>query len=109
MAWIKLDHTTPDKPEIFAMADALGLEPEIVFFKLVKLWIWFDQQCANSNALGVTSKTIDRYVGVNNWAKEMANVGWLALTDDGLTVPNFDRHNGETSKARALTAKRTTT
>ena len=34
-------------------------------------------------------------------------VGWLSVAEDGsITLPNFDAHNGETAKQRALTAKR---
>ena len=36
----------------------------------------------------------------------MVNVGWLIVNEAGLTLPNFERHNGKTAKARVLTAVR---
>ena len=36
----------------------------------------------------------------------MEKVGWLIRTDDGISLPNFDRHNGQTAKNRANTAVR---
>ncbi|HKS73496.1 MAG TPA: hypothetical protein VJQ82_09900 [Terriglobales bacterium] len=36
----------------------------------------------------------------------MEKVGWLSVTADGIELSNFGRHNGETAKSRALTAKR---
>jgi hypothetical protein len=36
----------------------------------------------------------------------MCKVGWIVVADDSLSLHNFDRHNGETAKQRAQTAKR---
>jgi hypothetical protein len=36
----------------------------------------------------------------------MISAGWMHEKNGVLTLPNFDRHNGETAKSRALTAKR---
>ena len=36
----------------------------------------------------------------------MAEVGWLKVSAEGLSFINFDRHNGETAKKRALTRRR---
>jgi hypothetical protein len=36
----------------------------------------------------------------------MIEVGWMVELDGTLSLPNFERHNGETAKKRALTAKR---
>jgi hypothetical protein len=39
----------------------------------------------------------------------MVQAGWMVETDGLLTLPNFDRHNGQTAKNRILTAKRVAT
>jgi hypothetical protein len=36
----------------------------------------------------------------------MVSVGWLEIDESGVTFPNFDRHNGESAKARGLAAER---
>lgn len=111
MAWIKVEDTTPDKPEVIGIADILGIDQDAAFGKLVRIWIWADQQTYNGNAGGngvsVTRAFLDRCACVTGFANAMVKVGWLLLNDDGsLIFPNFDRHNGETAKQRALASKR---
>jgi DNA replication protein DnaT len=47
--WIKIQTVTPDKPEVFVIADRLGIDPDAVVGKLVRLWIWADQQTTDGN------------------------------------------------------------
>lgn len=104
--WIKVEAATPDKPEVWVIADALGIDPDAVFGKLMRVWIWFDQQSEDGNAPSVSKLLLNRLVGVSDFCDHMIKAGWM--TDDGQTIqlPNFDRHNGKTAKNRALTAKR---
>ena len=104
--WIKVECATPDKPEVYRMADSLGIAPEHVVGCLIALWVWADQQTTDGNAVGVTQSLVDRKSGVTGFADAMKSVGWLVETDSGLSFPNFDRHNGKTAKTRALTSKR---
>jgi hypothetical protein len=48
--WIKFDTSTPDKPEVFEMAAELGIDPDAVVGKLLRVWKWFDQQTTDGNA-----------------------------------------------------------
>lgn len=104
--WIKFELSTPDKPEVWAIAQECGIDPDAVVGKLLRIWGWFDQQTENGNAPSVSKSLLDRMVGVTGFCDVVINAGWLA--DDGavLSVVNFDRHNGKTAKNRALTAKR---
>jgi hypothetical protein len=104
--WIKLEHVTPDKPEVIAMAAALDIDHDAVVGKLIRLWIWADQQSRDGNVHSVTQKYIDRVSGVINFADAMLKVGWLRVENGALQFVNFDRHNGKTAKSRALTAAR---
>ena len=104
--WIKLEHTTPDKPEVFAMADTLGIDPDAVTGKLCRVWIWADQQTYDGNARGVTKLLLDRVAGVTGFADAMISAGWLSQTDGGLQFSNHAAHNGQTAKQRANTARR---
>lgn len=105
--WLKFDASTPDKPEVLAITVAMGWDdPDLTVGKLLRVWRWFDQQTIDGNAPGVTSALLDRLLGVTGLCEAMAKVGWLVITDDGISLPNFDRHNGKTAKDRALTAKR---
>ena len=104
--WIKFEHVTPDKPEVWKIADILGIDADAVVGKLVRIWIWADQQTTDGNAGSVTSAMLDRISGVTGFVAAMTKAGWLEQSEGGFRFVNFDRHNGETAKQRALTAKR---
>jgi hypothetical protein len=107
--WIKIEVVTPDKPEIDALAELLGASVNEVLGGLIRLWIWADQQTVDGNAASVTKSAIDRHSGVTGFADALLSpvVGWLSRGENGgFAFPNFNRHNGQTAKNRALTAKR---
>jgi hypothetical protein len=107
--WIKFDTSTSDKPEVWAIAESLGIDPDAVVGKLLRVWAWFDDQTEKGNAPIVTRALLDRKVGVTGFVTAMVSAGWMVETDGLLTLPNFDRHNGQTAKNRVLTAKRVAT
>lgn len=104
--WLKFEKSTSDKPEVWAMADQLAIDPDAVVGKLLRVWAWFDEQSESGNAPSVSKMLLDRRVGVTGFCDAMVLCGWME--DDGreVTLPNFDRHNGKTAKNRSLTAKR---
>jgi hypothetical protein len=105
--WIKFEASTPEKREVFSITAAMGwTDPDLTVGKLLKVWRWFDQQTVGGNADGVTLALLDSIIGVSGFAQAMCNVGWLVSNERGVSLPNFDRHNGKTAKERALTAKR---
>jgi hypothetical protein len=116
--WIKVESVTPDKPELVRMAELLGIDQDAVFGKVFRLWAWADQNIALADDVGndesnddsvtttVTSAFVDRLTFCVGFAKAMVDVGWLVFTEGGIRLPNFKRHNGETAKTRALTARR---
>ncbi|MFT0547473.1 conserved phage C-terminal domain-containing protein [Allopusillimonas ginsengisoli] len=105
--WIKFEASTPDKTEVLAITVAMGWDdPDLTVGKLLRVWRWFDQQTIDGNAVGVTPALLDRLIGVSGLCEAMQSVGWLEVYDGGITLPNFERHNGKTAKNRALTAKR---
>lgn len=104
--WIKMRVDLRDDPDVIGIAAATGLDEDTVVGKLHRIWSWADQQTANGNAHSVTRKWLDRYIGVTGFAEAMEKVGWLTVMDDGIQIPDFDTHNGQSGKRRALTAKR---
>jgi hypothetical protein len=105
--WLKFEVNTPEKPEVLAITIAMGWDdPDLTVGKLLRVWRWFDQHTEEGNAANVTTALLDRIVGVTGFCQAMANVGWLVINECGISLPNFDRHNGKTAKNRSLTAKR---
>ena len=110
--WIKLEVITPDKPEIFRLAEILNIDPDAALGKVIRFWAWADQQMidgnADCNARGVTKSAIDRITFMAGFADALIQVGWLVETNGVLSLPNFERHNGKSSKKRAVTNERVT-
>ncbi len=110
--WIKLEVITPDKPEIFRLAEILNIDPDAALGKVIRFWVWADQQMidgnAECNARGVTKSAIDRITFMVGFADALIQVGWLVETNGVLSLPNFERHNGKSSKKRAVTNERVT-
>lgn len=105
--WIKFEASTPEKREVFSITVAMGWDdPDLTVGKLLKVWRWFDQQTVDGNAPSVTAALLDKIIGTPGFAQAMCDVGWLVSDAYGLSLPNFERHNGKTAKDRALTAKR---
>lgn len=108
--WIKLEVITPDKPEIFRLAEILNIDPDAALGKVIRFWVWADQQTidgnAECNARSVTKSAIDRITFMSGFADALIQVGWLVEIEGLLTLPNFERHNGKSSKKRALTNER---
>jgi hypothetical protein len=111
-SWIKIEVITPDKPEVFQLAEILDIDPDAALGKLVRLWAWADQQTidgnAKCNAASVTKNAVDRITFIRGFADALIRVGWLAVEGETLIFPNFERHNGNSSKKRALTNDRVT-
>ena len=106
MAWIKIGHETPDKPEVYAMAKDLGIDPDAVVGKLIRLWRWADEQTYDGCAVGATKELLDRCTFCAGFTAALVGCGWASETEEGISLPNFARHNGETAKTRAQAQKR---
>lgn len=122
MNWIKVEVATLDKPEVLAITAAMGwTDPDLTMGKLFRLWAWFDKHSVDGripisgdaasviprNAASVTFALLDsRVVGAPGFCEAVAAAGWLLVTDAGVSLPNFGRHNGNTAKSRANAASR---
>lgn len=104
--WIKMRDDLHDDPAVIGICTALDLDGYAVVGRLHKLWAWADRQSRDGHAPTVTQKWIDRYVDLDGFASAMVRVGWLKVSDRGISFPHFDRHNGKSAKTRALAADR---
>lgn len=107
ISWIKIEVTLPDKEEVLKMAHLLKMkDTDTVVGKLIRLWAWADLQTVDGGCMGTSGVHIDRTVCCKGFANALRAVGWLEGEDGALCFPNFSRHNGETAKARAESARR---
>ncbi len=108
MTWIKVEAATPTKPEILRLARIMGVTADDAFGKAMRFWLWLDGITVDGRVDGLASQDVDAVVGACGICNALVAVGWLQVdeSNERLTVPNFDRHNGESAKARALRTRR---
>ncbi len=104
--WIKMRTDLHDDPAVVGIALATGLDAHAVVGRLHRLWSWADKHTVDGIARNITDEWIDALVSCPNFSKLMRKNGWLRIKKRGIEIPNFEVHNGETGKQRALTAKR---
>ena len=103
--WIKVEKTTLDKPEVWELAEKLGMsDPDYVLGKLMRFWMWVDG-ITEDGQIKTSYAFIDRLVHCSGFARALAMIGWLEGRDGLLSIPNYDRHNSRPAKARALEAE----
>lgn len=105
-SWIKFRHDLIDAPEIRRLARACGVTRDDVYGKLFRLWSWFDRHSHSGRVAEETGELVDEIVGHSGFASALVSVGWLSEDQYGIVIPNWDRHNSETAKQRALDAAR---
>lgn len=104
--WIKMRIDIADDPAVIGIAGGLKVSEDEVVGKLHRLWSWADKHTANGFVPHITAKWIDRHLDKSGFASHMQAVGWLDVSDDGVTFPHFDRHNGKSAKSRAENTER---
>ena len=102
--WIKLEKCSPNKPEVMRLARMWGVPQDQAFGALMRFWIWIDDACVDGRVDGVASHEVDDMMHFPGFAAGLKAVGWLHVDEakPSLSIPNFGKHNEETSKKRAL-------
>ena len=102
--WIKLEKCSPNKPEVMRLARMWGVPQDQAFGALMRFWIWIDDACVDGRVDGVASHEVDDMMHFPGFAAGLKAVGWLHVDEEkpSLSIPNFGKHNEETSKKRAL-------
>jgi len=106
LAWIKMRVSLVDDPAVIAMARHLGASAYEVVGLLHSVWSWANLHTEDGVARGVTPDWLDQKFDREGLSEAMMQVGWLLEDDSGIVIPNFDRHNGHSAKARAQATER---
>jgi len=104
MAWIKFDHTTLNKPEVFLISQRLEINRAETLGHLVALWVWFDQVSEDGTIKG--NKAMVDSLSLPGFADTLIELNWLREIGDKLELPNFCNHNGQTAKQRCQAQSR---
>ena len=69
--WIKIEVSTPDKPEVCAIATQIKISEDSVMGKLVRLWSWIEINRVDPDDLGVTREFLDKMASKKGFAAAM--------------------------------------
>lgn len=103
--WMKIEKTTPMKPEILRIASMLGISRYEAFVRCFSVWCYFDTHSVDGE-IPASAALIDDLAGLLGFAPAMIEVGWLLERSGSVSIPNFDYHLGNSAKRRSLNARR---
>ena len=104
--WIKMRTNLWDDPRVCSICDATGLLEAQVIGGLYWLWKSADEHTETGFMPGLSARSIDRKTGCAGLGQALVAVGWITESDGGITLNNFEEHNGASAKKRCQTAKR---
>jgi len=106
MSWIKIERNLLDSEEVYELSCLLKIDVYGVVGRLCAIWHWFDEHSKDGTAKLSTKYKLDKTCEKTGFCDAMVQVGWLVQTEDKIIIPNYERHNSQNAKNRALTAKR---
>jgi hypothetical protein len=82
----------------------LGVHRDEMVGVLFRFWVWLDRSTSNGVVTHTSRLGIDSVMHCPGFAGALETVGWGKFDDVAvtLTVPNYDKHNGNPAKSRAL-------
>jgi len=104
--WIKMRTNLWDDPRVSSLADATRTGEATVIGGLYWLWSTADQHSVDGRLDGYTLAQVDRKTGIKGFGRALVSVGWLAEHEGGVTIPEFNAHNGASAKRRATETRR---
>lgn len=104
--WIKMRIDLKANPKVVRIASALKADRLRTIGGLYSAWCLFDAYSIDGTMEGYTSDILDEEIGFPGFANAMKSVGWLDENAQGLVMPRFDAHNGQSAKRRAQDADR---
>lgn len=104
--WIKVRSNLATSPKVVRIMSALKADKFRTIGGLVSAWCLFDSHSEDGKLPNYTFEILDTMVGFEGLARAMASVEWLIETSEGLEIPRFDVHNGQSAKRRAMDQER---
>ncbi len=106
--WLKVEKTTPSKPEIAILARLLGVSIGDAFLNWYLVYAWADGATATGDVRGLTFEDVDKQSHAMPGtcaALASMDIEWVSAVQTGVRFNKWDRHNGNSAKARALEAE----
>jgi hypothetical protein len=104
--WIKMGTGLGRHPKVVRIASALGADRLRVVGGLHAVWCLFDEHSEDGRLDGYTAQVVDDLIGWPGFTCALALVGWAEEDGESLVLPNFESHNGQSAKRRAMESDR---
>lgn len=104
--WIKMRMGLRTHPKIVRMASALDADRFRVIGALHAVWCLADEHTEDGSLPGYTLNALDDSIGWPGFSQAMKDIDWLIVGAQGLVLPRFEEHNGQSAKRRATEAER---
>lgn len=104
--WIKMGKDLLTHPKVVRMSSALRADRLRTVGGLFAVWCLFDTHSADGQLSGYTPEALDELVGFPGISSAMESVGWLSHDEEGVFLPRFEEHNGQSAKRRAQETER---
>ncbi len=105
--WIKMRADLFTHPKVVRIASALKADTLRTVGGLMSVWCLFDAHSEDGHLDGYSPEVLDAHLRWDGFAAAMISVGWLEHdAENGLILPRFDTHNGQSAKRRAQDADR---
>lgn len=101
--WIKMRKKIVNDPRVVVAAIKAGVSENEMLGGLLRLWFMADDHGSFLSAFD--ADMLDTFVRIKGFTDALPD-DWLMLNDAGITLPNYDEHNGTTAKRRASETKR---
>lgn len=103
--WIPIDCNLGTKPEVLEVAAATHEPIEVVVGRMVRLWSWAWHVTADGTIRVPRSMLATVAGGDETFWSAVERAGWLASTDDSITIPGWEERFGNAAKRRLLDAR----
>ena len=103
--WIPIDCNLGTKPEVLEVAAATHEPIEVVVGRMVRLWSWAWHVTADGTIRVPRSMLATVAGGDENFWSAVERAGWLASTDNSVTIPGWEERFGNAAKRRLLDAR----
>ena len=105
--WIKVEHHLHEKVEVAAIAEHTGMDIDTVVGKLIRVWAWASRNCYADGVTDVTALRVIREISrCDLFDEALIKTSWIIVKGDKIEFVNFDRHNSQPAKERALAGAR---
>ena len=106
--WIKIRHKLLRSPKLFIAMRELGLtKAEVIGFFVMALAV-FDEHGEDGLIKNTTPDILDGMIEQPGITEVLArpDIGWIEITDEGIRILDWDKHNSVEAKKKAVLAKR---